>query len=174
MYDTLSTPLFKALATPTQQVEFQDLVPVAAQPTTEGVYSAGHGGSTAPQQVLLLPYGTGNAGDQFRMRLYGWWPVDDPAATTKVVWLPLLLCEFTVTLGNQAGVGNRLIASNDRIAATITLDAGTVGTGVLVSNPVAAWVKVDLQGCRLFQFDFEPVLAGMAYGNCLFGKVSSI
>jgi len=173
--ETRSGPLTKALSANSFNVDFSELVEQATEPTADGTFVGGLGSLTAPQQLLLRPYGNGNPGDAFLMRLWGWWVHGDRADVNNLLWVPLVIAEFKCVLGTRTGKDSRLISSADRFASEITLLSGHLGTYGFICNGSAstAFVKAGLHGAQKYQFDFAQSLeAPGALGNCLWALTS--
>ncbi len=195
----LTTPLLKALTTGnSQNVQFADPSVRGDEPTDDGVYKTGLGG-TGPQQILVIPYAEALPGATWRMRVMGWWHHGALTDVQNVIWVPMLLAEFYCTAGNKTGLASRLVREGEVFAGNLVLTAGTLGTfGLLSSGGSISFAKLDTQGCHKIQFDFDPgqdyqpplypngltpaslvnapSVAGsipMALGNCLWAKTSS-
>lgn len=171
-----STPLYKALtAGNSQLVDFDNDDVVATEPLDEDTFPAGIGTPTAgPQQLLILPYCEGPAGNVFYVRLYGWWPHGNLKDRNNLLWLRLLLVEFRVVSGSVTGLERRLIKASENFAESLEVTGGTVGRYGLVQNGGVAYAKVDLQGCQKYQFVCAKGADGTVLGsNALWAITSS-
>lgn len=172
---SLSTPLSRALgASPrsdrpdrafSQSPDFAGIGPSGVEPTGDGCFGAGQGGIKAPAQLMIVPYSRGYG--EYLMRLWGWYTVGEERDTERVLWLPLLLAEFSCVSGGQGGLQNRVVGPGEMFCGDLKLDAGSLGQDGRIFDGPVSWAKVDLQGCRKFQFDFT------APGNALWGLASS-
>ncbi len=178
-----SEPLSKALAANSYAASFADLDALSLIPAS--AFPIGHGGSSAPDRVFLMPYGDGGAGNTFLMRLYGWRPHYLPSGIPDaVIWIPHLLVELSCTTCNKTGLAQiggpnqHGVKEGDNFCDTILLRNGNVGANGMINSPasnaeypisnVIATAKIDLAGCRYLSFDFQQVdPIGM---NCLFAK----
>lgn len=168
--ETVSHPLTRLAAANSDNVDY-DGPGVRETEPTDGAYVAGLGGSLAPQQILLVPFGEGQG--QFKLRIYGWYHVGPAGAASEVLWIPLVLAEFEITLGSTSGRVGRKVAASERFANRIELLSGGVGQyGAIVDGPIA-FAKVDLHGVQKYSFDFAQGTLPGALGNCLFAETSS-
>ena len=110
------------------------------------------------------------------MRLWGWWNDGEISAIATVTWIPLLLAEFACTAGTvngpAFGTETRQFRHSDYLCDTVTVTRGSALQ--VMSDPLGSWLKIDLQGCMKFQFDFRQGDNGLAYGNALWLKMRQI
>jgi len=168
---TLSSALKRALVNNSQEAEFSRDSVIETEPSKDGTYIAGLGGTTAPQQVLVIPFVDGAGCD---MRLSGWWLLGKPTAgDNDAVWIRLTLVQFKVVAGKFNGLGKRRLRANEFCAKRMLLIAGTVGEhGLIVNDGDIAYAKIDLQGCQKFQFEFTTDPEQPGFGNALFAVTS--
>src|SRR5438105_2097653 len=74
----------------------------------EQITSGGAGGMTA-NSLMLVPYGAGTATQTYTLKVYGWRrtiPMGGTAGGSGPcpIWIPFLLCSFTITLGTAPGL----------------------------------------------------------------------
>ncbi len=175
-----STPLTRVFAVSSQASAWASFDAMLASPT--GAFNAGHDGIYAPESIKLIPICEGGqAGSQFSVRLYAWDALRSEPISQQppATWIPTLLAEFLCTACNRVGpypVGNPTtgaMTTQESFCDTITLTQGTVGlTGLINSTgpgtDLIAYIKIDLAGCRLFQFDFNQTdTVGM---NCFWSR----
>lgn len=176
-----STPLTRALQLGNSQAtDWNALIPTITPPSGDGVFAAGHEGQFAPGLIKLMPISQGSAaGTQFLFRVYAWDSLRAIANTSepRATWIPSLLGEFLCTDSGLCGPTyagyTGLLEPNESLCDTITLNQGSLGPTELIKSTgpgtdLAAYVKLDLAGCRFFQFDFKQVdQIGM---NCLWSR----
>ena len=162
------------------------IVPQLAIPSGDGVYSCGHGGGDCYTFLKLMPYCIATVGQQFSMRLYAWDVVavgPQSQNTSLTVHVPTLIAEFLCTAayipGPVIGVTatpSAGILAQETFCDTITLTQGTVGGGLINSTGpgtnLVAWAKVELFGCRYYQFDFSQsdTMVAPVEMNCLWSR----
>ena len=154
------------LAASSTSTSFTAQIPTATEPTGTGVIDlldrdTGVGtGIDIPSWLQLIPYGTDGNDDTFDMRVWGYVP------TTAAVYVPQLLLDVSVILGNIAGTA---IGTGVFMPDTFTLnDAAADLDGAFEHSP---WVSLNspaedlignillhTRGCRYLKFDFD--LAG--------------
>lgn len=118
-------------------------------------------GSRGPKFCELQPFGTDAADETFDLRLWAWTPTSNIANTG--LWIPRLLVELNVTLGDIAATA---IAASHFLADTIAIAAGDANAPVISpANDTPASILVHLRGAELLEFDFD--LTGAAAANCL-------
>jgi hypothetical protein len=112
--------------------------------------------------IRLVPYGTGTGNQTFNMRLLGWGSIGTHTqAPVQILWVPVLLAEFQVTLGAMPGVAGAIIDNTQNFAKTITLvtNAGYEGVLDAIVSPnvdgVAAHCMVDLRGFQKLEVLFQ-------------------
>lgn len=183
--EQLSLPLSKALRVANSQAaQYQVFSPQNASPggppLPDGVIEIGHGGMMATHRIKLAPFGTGQPGQQFTMRLYGWEFLGPPDANPNlVVWLPRFLVGFYCTLSNLPGPGlPTYLNTNEYICDSVTITEGSAGpwySGASSQGPgsgLMAWALVDVTGCRYAQFDFSRAADDVSADsfNCLWAR----
>jgi hypothetical protein len=153
-------PLRKALTTNSTATAFTAKIPVATEPSGDGVFdltsaSVAVGSPTkVPSYIEVIPYAVDGNNDTLDMRLWGWSRVN-----VEALWIPRPLAEMSVVIGNISGAA---IAANTFMADTITLDLGAAdGAFTSIISPagdVTASILIHTRGCRYIEFDFD--LAG--------------
>ncbi len=114
-------------------------------------------GSSAQNQAIIVPYGTGSNNGTFLMRAIGWRYVGtDP--TTRL-WIPVVLGEWTCTLSSSIpGVAGKTIVATELFADTIVIVGTTGGDNALgISSPAAdimAYIILDLRGSQKLELTF--------------------
>lgn len=154
----------RALAANSTATGFTAKLPTATKPASAGVidlFADSGEGINAPPNIpkyaQLVPYGTDSNDQTFSQRLWGW------SATDQGVWIPQLLLQLDVTLGNIAATA---IAASHLLADTIALAAGDAHAEMISpANDTPASVLVHLRGSQLIEFDWD--MTGAASANCL-------
>lgn len=170
-----SYPLRKALSSNSTASAFTAKIPVATEPSGSGVFDlfdADLGLATntyVPSSIELIPFGTDANNETFDMRLWGWTKVH-----LSSLWIPQLLAEFNVTLGNIDGSA---IAASHFMMDTIALVDGSAETTrvdlVSTANDTTGSVSVNLRGVRYIEFDFDSAGASPAAAmNCYWRVVN--
>lgn len=161
-------PLRKALATNSTASSFASKAPTLTKPSGAGVfdlYDINLGlalNTQVPQYIFLQPYG-GNSNDEtFDIRLYGWNTLQDKGVADHGLWVPVLLVEANVTLGNIAATD---LGANMLISDTLVIVKGDTVT-VSPANNTPAFIKLNMLGAQLIEFDFDLTGTGDA-ANCL-------
>lgn len=159
--------LRRALSANSAASAFTAKIPVATKPSGTGVFDlfdrdlgiATH--VCAPDYIQVIPFGTDANNETFNLRVWGW------SRVTELLWIPQLLCELAVTLGN---IDATAIGASHFLADTVVLtygaaaDSGT-GTSILApANELPCSALVHLRGSELIEFDFDLVTAAAA--NC--------
>jgi len=189
-----STPLTRALAVNSQNVapfvyptaSIQEpgaaaaLSPaLPASPIQDGVVANALEGRVSSGQALILPIAAGGPGGGYLMRVYAWWLLGTRNDALNRLWIPTLLAEFLCVSGDRNGLQAQLMNESEFHATSITLTAGDLGAGKIVTDQPVAWIRLDLQGCQIFTFDFTQALDGSgSYGpalpNALYAKKSAL
>jgi hypothetical protein len=154
--------------------------------TGDGVLNIGTakgiGNIQCARSVRLVPFGSGGAGTTFQMSIYAWdsttgfqWA--SPNVWADRVWMPLLIGQYSVTLGTTMGPVSGEIDPDYNFAQTITQTfahtdpTGGQLEGSAVFSPGNNQIGHILQrvfGCRLLQVIFQ---LGTATGaNCLWKR----
>ncbi len=168
---TLSQNLQKALTVNSQQTEYaiNPVTPSCTSITTpggEGYGVAGHDNIVAPNRVIVFPFGEGQFGQQFSMRLYYLNYVgDDP---TNRVWLTSCLMEVVCTLGDLPGPNissdpaqnqSRPVRGTDLFCQRLTPVMGSYGQDGDLNTDTGfpSFALVALNGARFVGFDFKRI-----------------
>lgn len=166
LIDTRAVKLKKALAANSDATAFSNPAASLAEPSGASVTDVvGEPGVSAPNRLVVIPFGTDAENETFDMRVFGY----DSSGTSVGLWVPLLLCDVTCTLGAAAGVGSGLVTDSELFADTITVNTGNEDVDVwAVSNAedMVAHFVVDLKGCRKVAWAFD--MTGAASGNALY------
>ena len=166
-------------------------IPTAVPPptTTEGVHELPKGKS-----IIISPYGTDEADEQFRLSVELWFPIYDKIATTKttedVGWFPITVALLDCTLGAtspsaQAGP----LASTDYMCWKVLKATGSyqnwvptpdnkpddwdVSSGDPPTNGVVG-ISILTRGAKYVQFKIDReggTGTDAASGNCLFAVI---
>ena len=107
--------------------------------------------------VLIVPYGSGNDGDTFKMAVIGWRSVGREISGTAL-WIPILLYEATCTLSTAVGIAAKTIINTERFVDTIVVISGSTDIAeVLVSpaNNFIGHVTVPLEGFQKLELTFD-------------------
>jgi hypothetical protein len=162
-------PLRRALTTNSTSTSFTAKIPTATKPAGTGVWDLFDRGvglaidTYMPKFINVIPFGTNGDNDTFEMRVWGWKQVALTETTDEGLWIPFLLAELGVTLGNIDGSA---IAANTFMADTITVNEGTVEE-ISTADDTVASILVHLRGASKFQFSFDLAGAQEATGaNC--------
>jgi hypothetical protein len=109
--------------------------------------------------VRIVPYGTGAAGNTFSLRVIGWGSIGTHTQSpVQILWVPVSLAEFVVTLGTPVGAAGAIIDNTNFFAQTITAVYGYEGVlDAIVSpnNNTIAHCLVDLRGFQKIEFSFS-------------------
>jgi len=84
---------------------------------------------TRADRLILMPFGTDTADQQFSMRVWGWRQV---AGVADGFWTPTIIAQVKCTLCTAAGVASRVVASTELFCDYIEL---TNGLALLSSVP---------------------------------------
>ncbi len=156
---------------------FTNKIPTLTAPTGVGVFdlldpAVGLGAEPyIPTRLMLAPFGSDADNEAFDLRLWGWSKIKVSAGPT-FVWVPQLLVQLAVTLGNIDAAA--LFASNF-MADTIAVTDGASGSdeyGASIISTVldtASTVLVGLRGCERIEFAVD--IGTAASGNCLWRAV---
>ena len=154
---------------------FLSTIPTTTKPTigdrstSGGVIQIGSDTEVIPNNLLIVPFGVGNDTNTFVMRILGW------RATKKgslgVLWIPILLGEFTCTLTTATGVAGAYLVVADKFCDTIAVvgTSGNANVDYVITSPtgdLVAHLTIDLKGCRLVEFQFD--MTGATSGNALY------
>lgn len=151
--------LRNALATNSTASDHVAKIPVTTLPSNDGFHwlmDPDYGYSTSlsakvPEGVFIQPWGTDSNDDAFGMRLWGWSKV-----FAQDIWVPHLILDATVTLGNIAqGTASTFMA--DTIAVTSNHAEAETGKtfNVTPANDLSASIIVHTRGAEWIEFDFD-------------------
>lgn len=162
-------PLRKAFETNAITTSFTAKIPTATEPTGIGVFDLSDSqygvGNTSyiPSRLQVIPFG-GNADDEtFSLRVWGWSRV----VNQTDLWIPQLLVELAVTLGNISGtaIAANMLMADTLVATYSASDEKTLGTTLITpANNVSASALIHLRGCQYIEFDVDLTGTGDA-GN---------
>lgn len=165
---TTCYPLRKALSVASTNNGFAAKIPTTTKPAASStravvnLYDATYGIATdtfVPQYIQLVPYGTNANDETHNLRLWGWSKTTD----TTPVWVPQLILDLSVTLGN---IDASALESSAFMADTITVNVGgDEATKISSAGDTPASILTHLRGCELFEIEFD-IGTGDA-GNCL-------
>lgn len=140
---------------------------VLTVPTSNCGRDIAAGGSRAPNNLLLIPYGTNSDGDLFNMRVSGWTRAVDSSGTL-IEYVPMAMYQFACTIGTSAGAVSGLGATSlfcDSIALTWGFGESSLSSPVGLNLNGA--VVVDVMGSELVQVQFD-LDTGAAAMNALY------
>ena len=126
----------RLLATNTTDTAFDAKAATATEPTAEDDVLVG-GRST----LELIPYGAGSANQTMKGRIIGWARTSHDSS--KVLWIPDVLCEYTGTLSTAAGVSGYVPADTGLLCDIIAITDG-IGVAPAGGNNVAIKLTVDV------------------------------
>jgi hypothetical protein len=159
---TTSYPLRRALAENSTSAAFTAKVPIDSVPSGAiNIFDRAIGVATdtcMPAYLQVIPFGADANDEAFAMRVWGWSKV-----AGESVWVPQLLVELDVTLGNIAATA---LGAGSFMADTIAIAAGDQDVALVSpGNDTPASALVHLRGCSHVEFDFDVDSASSA--NCL-------
>lgn len=127
-----------------------------------------------PAWVRVVPFGTGAADSQYDMRVTGW-SLAGGTGGVGSLWVPVILCQFTVTLSAAVGVAtSTLVLDTDRFADTVSDPAANLGSKGVDCQPhspqnnTPAHYLIDPLGSTVISIDVN-VTAGATGANALVG-----
>lgn len=163
---TLAFPLRRLSSTDFTSTSFTANTPTTTKPSGDNVIDLQDVGiawvtdhSHVPDLVQIHPYGSDANNEDFAMRVFGWSDTQD--SSVDDIWIPSLICELNVTLGNIAATD---LGTNMFLPDTITLEKGSSDL-VKVTSPTGdlpAYVFMDISGHKLLEFDFDLDAVGSA------------
>jgi hypothetical protein len=123
---------------------------------------------SVPRFIDLQPFGTAANNNTFDMQLWGWSRTyDTPTFSTSPIWIPRLLIELNVVLGN---VTFTYLSATQQLADTLTIAKGDADSPIISpANDYAASILVHLRGSELIEFEFDADAGASAStgANCL-------
>lgn len=174
-HDKISVhPIRRVNATSFTDASYSAKVPTTTKPSGNGVIDfldrdslAINVGPHADRWMFVQPYGSNAANENFTMRMYGWSQGFEADTTIKGLWVPILLVEATVTLGNIAAT---TLGTNNFLADTIVQDNGDSENDRLIEvcstgSDLPASMYVHTRGFELIEFAFDIDAAGNAVTN---------
>lgn len=153
LLDTRTLALRKAVATDATDSTFPARPFEIERPVRDGVHTLTFAKSAGPNSILVMPYLTGDANDDFNLRILGWSICDD-----EKTWANVNLCEVTATAGTATGVAGGLVDASDLFADTIALVTGNEDVTIDIVSPAdntTAHFAVDTKGSQLVEFIFN-------------------
>lgn len=172
-------PFRAALATNSTATSFVAKAPSLTKPSGAGVIdlldaSLGLSASAiGPKFVQLIPFGTDGSNDTFDMQLWGWSRTalaPSTYGTTAETWIPQLLLELNVVLGNIASPVNSIKAAAQYLADTITIAKGDADAQeISPATDYAGSILCHMRGVQLLEFGFDADAGAQACAgaNCL-------
>jgi len=150
----ISPSLRKAFTSNQTTNGFDTLIPKITEPSGDGVFDLwsralgvgidGH----IPRYIDLIPYGTNADNETHNLRLWIWSKV-----VGEELWIPELLLQLAVTLGNIDG---SVIGTGVLMADTIAITYGdTAAPSTTNAADLTASILCHLRGCRYIQFDTD-------------------
>jgi hypothetical protein len=140
----------------------------AAQATASAVLNLRNNtgsGAGGPNRVIVVPFGVGSDTNTFSFRVIGWRRArarsgDGTApASNRLLWVPIVLGEFSATLSLQVGVADSLISASNRFCDTIALTGTTANDDVSIdlvspANDTTGHVVLDVKGFEKLEITF--------------------
>lgn len=167
--NTLAFPWRRLLATNSTTTTYASVAPTTTSPatTTAGVIDLKNfggwctDGAHTSDLVMVMPFGSDANNENFAMRVYGWSRIVDSDTTINTLWVPMLLVECTVTLGNIAAT---TLGTNNFMADTVAIDKGNgnLHTASSPTGDLPAYLVVDPLGSHYLQFTFDVDSSGSA------------
>lgn len=162
--------LQSARATNSTDGSFPSRVPTTTAPTSnDGVVTLPNDSTW----LTLVPYGTDTADQTFDVRVIGWRKYGNANDTSGTLYVPMILLQFTATLGTATGVASSNVTNTNLFADTLSnpvAGMGTIGVNCQPTSPAnntVAHYVVDATGCQYVEICFDMGTA--ASGNCLVG-----
>ena len=158
LQDVYALSPVKALSNASFDFEFGTVHTFENEPLGEGIFNIGYGGSTASPSLKVCPFGQGQEGQQFQMRIYAMSALGTDPRTW--VWHRTIIAEMVCTLGRQAGFANRVVETFERFAGEIAVTYGLANIYPAPDGGIACAVIPTL-GCQKAQFEFaneDPAL----------------
>lgn len=130
---------------------------------TNGVILCGAGGASAPNGLLIIPFGAGSPTNTFILWAYGWKRTGATGSSglPQAIWIPFVLASFTCTFGNRTGVANTPVDASQLFCGTIALASAFSGNAN-VSNEVVSptgntvgHILLDVKGSEFVEFRFD-------------------
>lgn len=154
-----SYPWKQTLSSNSTDTDFTAKVPTTTEPTGTGVIdldgSYRHA-NEVPETLIVMPYGSDANNETFNMRVWAWVP-DEESAT---IWIPQLLSELAVTLGNIS-YGDK--GTNHFLADTLVETVDVAGVTIYVTTDLAAaYAEIPIKGAFKLEFNFDRVTAATA------------
>lgn len=168
--NTLAFPWRRLTTTNSTATSHASVVPTTTEPaeTTAGVVNLKTrgawctDGAHTSDLVMIQPYGSDANNENYAMRVYGWSKLADADdSDMHGLWVPMLLVECTVTLGNIAAT---TLGANNFMADTVTIDKGNgaLHTASSPTGDLPAYLVVDPLGSHYLQFTFDIDSSGTA------------
>lgn len=132
--------------------------------TSLGLHQTGY----VSRYAQLVPFGENADNETFDMQLWGW---SKAILASSTLWVPQLLVEVNVVLGNIAATA---LGTDHFLADTITIAKGdTDAPEISPANNYVGSILVHLRGCELleFEFDADAGASASAGANCLYRVV---
>lgn len=163
------SPFQRALVNNSTDVTFPTIAATTTAPATVDSTTptanlfVGQCGGT---ELLIIPFGTDAANEQFHMRvtLFKQVRIGSLSTATLTLYVPYSVGTFECTTGALTGVASSPVAATENFCDTVT-EVGTTWDDnfVTVKSPVddiTALIRIDTRGYDLFQVDFDMDAAG--------------
>jgi hypothetical protein len=156
-------PLRRAWTTNDTSSAFAAPAPTNTKPSGDGVIDLA---AVPPLWVRVLPFGEGANDTTFDQRLVGW-------SLVGVTWVPVILCQYSVTLSTAVGVAGGDVLATERFADAVSDPATNLGTTGVDCQPKSpqnntpAHYLIDAVGCTVFKIEND--MTGATSGNALVG-----
>lgn len=158
--------LKRARTTNATDTSFASKVPTVTRPSGEGVVDIRKSGYGA-DELILIPFGTGDADDVFDMKVIGWKQVGD-------LWIPVPLLLATCTLGTAVGVDGEGVDDSEKFCDTVTASFGVSNVSYQLFSPTnntVAHIRAKANGFDLVEFCFEFSTNDPTGANCLYAAI---
>lgn len=146
---------------------FPSKIPTKTEPTGDGIIELGpsitDGGQQTNDQLLVVPYGTDDVGEQYDIRAIGWRPI---GKAPNVLWVPVVLAQVAVTLIAMTavnGVAGTEVDENQIFSDVLSLTAGEAGNVSVVDMSAIADVIAHFRLLTRGFWKVEFTVDGSAY-----------
>lgn len=143
----------KAKETNATDTSFASRAATLTKPSGDGVH---HFGDAGPANLLVAPYGTGDADDQFAMKVILW---RSHGLGSARLWIPTFsdTYQFVCTLGTGTGATNGAISASEKFCDTVTNLDPYRGGIVSPADNTSAYFLVNGLGCEAVEFIFDAL-----------------
>ena len=175
-------PLRRLSADLTGTAALAKKTPSNTEPTqtdgTNGIIDLSGGGGLgvdqeSPDGLFILPYGSNAANEDYQMRFWGWRRVSSKESGYGDLWIPHLILEIDVTLGDLGGD----LPTGYFMADTITIQDGDTNYQKKFASATGdltpAYLLLDPLGAQLIEVeaDLDHVGTAAAAANILYSPI---